>query len=106
MKQCKKCLKTKDFSSFGKHKLGANGLRPRCKDCTRIETKEYNKKPEKKVSTAKYRNKNRDKLKQSYRKYRTGLTDIQFKTLISVQENKCDICKTKFTDTPRVDHNH
>lgn len=35
MKTCTKCGLEKSFSEFGKHKEGANGLRPYCKQCHR-----------------------------------------------------------------------
>ncbi len=38
MKQCTKCLELKSFDNFSKFR---NGLRPTCKACRRIESREY-----------------------------------------------------------------
>lgn len=44
MKVCTKCLCEKPLLSFGKHKLGHNGIRSTCKDCDNIYNKEYHQK--------------------------------------------------------------
>lgn len=41
MKICSKCKKLKDESEFHKHSRNKDGLRNVCKECRKIETKEY-----------------------------------------------------------------
>lgn len=41
MKTCTKCGDTKPLDAFGKHKLGAGGLRPRCRVCHNAESKAW-----------------------------------------------------------------
>ena len=41
MKTCTKCGETKPLDCFGKHKLGAGGLQPRCRVCHNAESKAW-----------------------------------------------------------------
>jgi hypothetical protein len=41
MKTCTKCNDTKDLSSFGKYTKNKDGLKEVCKDCRKLEAKEY-----------------------------------------------------------------
>lgn len=41
MKTCTGCGLTKPFADYSKHKLGKNGLRPRCKTCSSAEKAEW-----------------------------------------------------------------
>jgi len=41
IKICNKCKLEKNVSSFGKHKSAKDGFRHVCKECRKIETKEY-----------------------------------------------------------------
>lgn len=63
MKRCSGCGAQKPFSEFTKHKLGRDGLRPRCKACTSEEAAEYRARTVAKRSAynREYRAKNRDR---------------------------------------------
>jgi 5-methylcytosine-specific restriction endonuclease McrA len=71
-KVCTKCKSTKPFSEYGKHSMGAGGLRPSCKECRKIEHKEYLQKngDKKRAANALYRQKNKEKIKISDALYR------------------------------------
>lgn len=57
MKRCTKCGISKPFEAFTKHKLGRDGLRPRCRECTA-------------AANAVYRARNQDKIKAYNATYR------------------------------------
>ena len=40
-KKCSKCKKTKLIEEFHRHKLCPDGHRPQCKECRKVESKEY-----------------------------------------------------------------
>lgn len=63
VKVCKKCGRELPFSAFTKHKLGRNGLRPHCKDCTAIESAAYRARTvaQRAEYNARYRRQNRDR---------------------------------------------
>lgn len=72
MKTCTKCKISKDITEFGKHMVGKNGLRPRCKVCRRADGKAYRSaNPEKvKASQKAYVKANPEKRKATCKAYR------------------------------------
>lgn len=95
MKICLGCGLEKPKSEFSKHKLGKEGLRPRCKKCCLLEQ-------------------NIDRKTNGYRaliKYRYGITYEEYLKFIDDQGSRCRICNVLFDNTKRntkpcVDHNH
>lgn len=112
MKVCTKCGTEKPHSEFGRKSDQRDGLNTWCKMCVNEYTIVYNKKnPERRrESTRRWREKNRDKYKSSYRgthlkKY--GLTLQEYTTLLEQQGGVCAICacapcRRRFA----VDHDH
>jgi hypothetical protein len=41
-----------------------------------------------------------------FRIVRYGITEEQYQQLVTLQENKCAICKREFVRTPHIDHDH
>jgi len=72
MKRCSKCRIKKDFSDFGKNKKSKDGLKSACKECLRIDWKEYYNKNKEKVlkKNKKYLLENPDKKKEIDERYR------------------------------------
>jgi hypothetical protein len=72
-KKCSKCGEIKDISSFYRHKRSLDGYDPRCKDCSRIYSKEYRKKQAKHLTICKslYRQLNVEKIREYRKKYRS-----------------------------------
>lgn len=67
MKKCTKCETEKPLSGFGKHAMGAGGLRAACRECCRSEAKaRYAANPEKhRVQLRASRARNPDRTKQA-----------------------------------------
>tara|TARA_B110000977_G_scaffold15929_1_gene19447 strand:+ start:156 stop:485 length:330 start_codon:yes stop_codon:yes gene_type:complete len=68
---------------------------------------------DKKQYKKEYDLKNKDKIKQSWRKYslrvRYNITTEQYDTILKQQNNCCDVCgehESKFKNSLCVDHNH
>lgn len=78
MKICKGCLKEKSLNEFSKHQSTKDGLRTKCKECRRLEYKEYreNNKDKELERHKKYREENKEKIKEASRKYYTENKDI------------------------------
>jgi len=91
MKTCTKCQITKEFTEFGAHKAGKNGLRSECKQCRK--SRPY----DRKVQLNRY-------LKSAY-----NITLEDYDAMLAEQNGVCFLCGT---DNPgkygrfSVDHNH
>lgn len=97
---CRTCLIQQDLSQFGEYKIrGVKRRRKECKSCRRKkEAKRYAENPEV-----------RDKMKQRAAAYhlmsRYGLTENCVAEMITIRDNKCDICKNELVK-PNVYHCH
>jgi|WetSurMetagenome_2_1015567.scaffolds.fasta_scaffold78746_3 hypothetical protein len=95
-KVCSKCGRTLDCSLFTVNKTSKDGLRSSCKECQR-ETQ------------AKYREANRDKLRDRQLQARFGITVEEFNLILEGQGGRCAICRkpaSVFSTNLAVDHDH
>ncbi len=78
MKVCKGCSKEKSLDEFSKHSSTKDGLRAKCKECRRLEYKEYreNNKNKELERHKKYKEENKEKIKKASRKYYIENKDI------------------------------
>ena len=69
MKTCTKCGETKPLDCFGKHKLGAGGLRPRCRVCHGAEGKAWKQaNEERRAATSKqWKQDNKERIRETDR---------------------------------------
>lgn len=123
MKLCRKCGLFKCLDQFGLDKNKADGLRTHCKECNSREYKKwYYKDTERsKLVSKEWRDKNQDKRKEMWNKYRTrdkelkllkmyGITFDQYLLMLESQAFQCKICLVDLeTISPKhihVDHCH
>src|SRR5688572_25447976 len=85
MKTCSKCLVEKSFDNFHKQPQGKNGLHPRCKGCRRQQYKDYYDNYEKERQRVKHN-------PVRWRKYKYGLNDTDYASMLEAQDGKCKIC--------------
>lgn len=116
-KICRKCLIEKTANSFGNTKQNKDGLKSYCKECIRIDSKEYVKRnPEKRKNTLEmyyennrekeldrlrlYKIKNPKKRKETYKKYYENNKDL-------INKKQYQINKRKYNQdiTYRIKHN-
>lgn len=96
MIQCTKCKELKEQHQFYKDKQKKTGYRPDCKKCSSIKSAEWAKKN---VANRKF----------NVLKSATGVTKKQYLELLTLQDEKCAICKMSIIDNKRnlsVDHCH
>ena len=101
MKVCSKCgiLKSLSEYSFKRPKGRKPGLQPRCKECAKIDTQEWNKK-------------NAHRKRDMYLKRTYDISENEYNAMIYSQNNSCFICNTEFDfgvfgpNSPVVDHDH
>jgi hypothetical protein len=96
MKKCTKCKQVKDLSLFFKDKQKKDNLGSQCKECVTKQTTEYSKN-------------NRENTRFNQLKFTTGVDKKLYLDLLSLQNNKCAICKAEFGITKKkfsVDHCH
>ena len=78
-KTCKGCLIEKSIDNFGKHKIGLNGLRSRCRACRKIEAAEANSRPDIKIQNynrkVKWRRENEEQYKAVDKAWRLANPD-------------------------------
>ena len=72
LKTCLKCGENKALNSFSKYKRSKDGVRSRCKECLKLEGKEYRIKNNEQLKKreAVYRADNKEKLKQQHKDFR------------------------------------
>lgn len=99
MKICKKCKFKKELTEFSKRLESKDGLRPWCKTCENLYTKNYYKKyPEKVYNEKKLKNfktwyKNNPERVRNNRLIREyGITQNDYVRMLSEQNNVCLIC--------------
>lgn len=113
MKQCNKCLKTKELVDFHKKKSGSFGVKAECKECCRQWQRQHYNKPE---------NKKKRLDRQSSEKYQLYIRSFRLKTKYGLSlndyqtmlESQNGVCKTCGTNSPggrkdtyfHVDHCH
>ena len=92
-KVCSKCYEEKEVCEFGKKLTNKDGLQSRCKECRKIETKEYfNKYPDRNKEIWK---KNKETLTKNYKKWYEKNTDysknwrLKNKEKINSQKKEC-----------------
>lgn len=73
MRKCTECGKEKQSSDFGKHKLGRDGLRPKCKECTRVYDAAYRAANADRAKL--YRDQHRDDSRAYYKKWKIKNAD-------------------------------
>ena len=92
-KVCTTCKEEKDLSLFSKNKTKTSGYQTYCKLCAHARR-------------AQWARDNTDKVRVYRLAYTYGLTPEEFDSMLSLQENKCKVCKAPFTKTPHIDHDH
>lgn len=110
-KICTKCKEIKDLSEFDKRSRSKDGLKSRCKTCSRKDhylwqkSNPNNKYKSKRNHELKNPDKTRDKkLRQKY-----GLTSKEYDDILNKQNESCAICKrhkSEFKKALHTDHNH
>lgn len=109
MKTCQRCNVDKLPMDFHKNKRQIDGLHPVCVAC-RGEYYKKNKqklKPKPKESSKKYRDNNKEKIKNYYLIQRFGISLEQFNTMAIKQNNVCKICSNVENGRAlAVDHCH
>src|SRR5258708_28809601 len=53
-----------------------------------------------------WRKNNPERIQTHLRKSNYGITQEKFEFLLKKQNNRCAICRAKFTQTPHIDHDH
>jgi hypothetical protein len=87
LKTCAKCQTEKDISDFKNGKGSAIGW---CRPCFKVYRQQYWK----------------TKGKDTYHKYKYGLSKDEYQQLLDTQQNKCKLCELTLSKTPDVDHCH
>jgi len=103
-KQCTSCRKTKDISSFGKHKGYRLGVRAVCNECRRIANKE---RPKEGRHQEYVRNKQHALDRELFSNY--GITREQYNEMIIKQDYLCAICGKHQSESHKglhTDHCH
>ena len=106
MKTCSKCKQIKDLENFYRNRSCIDGRAHRCKDCSNEATVSWQKRNKEKVKS--YRN---GKNGPYWRKWRYGITQEQYETILSSQNNSCKICQKPHDPSEkmgrlRCDHDH
>lgn len=105
-KKCSSCQKDLSLENFPPDSKGIAGRHNYCYTCHNIKQREKYQ-TEKQGNTSWYQ--------QRLKKQRTnfilktyGITSEQYDRLVEVQNNRCSLCYTEFSDKnkPRLDHNH
>jgi len=121
MRICSKCDETKSEAEFERRKDRKSGFKSACRACNnRVNAKWKENNPEKaraasRASAAKFYIDNPDRVKANglralrFRKY--GISEIDMKVRLKLQEGRCLICQKEFSSesrmtVPSVDHDH
>lgn len=98
-KVCKKCNLEKELSEFNKDKYALDGLRYRCRKCTKAENKNhYDNNQEKEIlRTKNYQSKNKEAIKQKRKVYHKKRydSDILYKLKYNVRNRIKHFLKSK-----------
>ena len=119
-KICTKCKQEKNLSGFSLDKYKKSGLTSSCKECRKVQSKQWQfLNPKKYQQSAKnYRLNNPEKVAKSVwntkLKTKYGITEKEFDSLYTKQNGLCAICgKPEFAKTPQgnirplsIDHHH
>jgi hypothetical protein len=111
---CKHC--NKEFIPKSKHQITCASIecnKERHKETAKIRMKRVCKTEKYKAYHKEWRTKNKEKLKKKWmitnfkkKLIFYGITEQEYNDRLHQQDNKCDICKQPFIDTPYIDHNH
>ena len=97
-KICNTCKKEKSLKEFYTHNTGAKGKSPYCKECWKLQNKQYRSRPE-------YTEKRRwYKIKATY-----GLSQTEWQYRFNEQNGCCAICgrhQSELSKVLCVDHDH
>ena len=100
---CRLCNESKPSTAFSRKENNKAKISTACDECHRLRDRNrYAKDPNRRKLTAKW----------AGLKWRTGLTQDQWQTLLEAQNYKCAICETQFSvearskNNPCVDHDH
>lgn len=102
MKKCFKCKILKEITYFSRDKSKKDGLCPYCRNCDKQYAKEWRNKNivYAKKRELRYREKNSEKIKKTYKTYSTKLRQI----VIDHYGKKCVCCKEKEDVFLTIDH--
>lgn len=99
-KQCAKCGLEKEITEYSlkRPKNRKPGLQPRCKECAKQDTKDWNER-------------NKASAKDRYLQRTYGITEQEYLSRLLIQNNSCLLCKREFSNewgatAPVVDHCH
>lgn len=95
MKTCPKCKITKPYSAFAKHKRRYDGLQSYCRACKSTTDKSYYESNSEIIKAQKV---------HQARKYKYGLTEEAYVTMLEQQNGLCACCK--LVPPVHVDHDH
>jgi hypothetical protein len=73
MRKCTKCGEGKPPEAYGKHQVTADGLRPQCKECTKVKDAEY--RAANKAKAKAYREQHREKARAYHKVWRAENRD-------------------------------
>lgn len=102
-KKCSRCKKEKEVKEFHKSKKDILNRKPACKECIKIDSKEYYlnniRKIKQRVShyNKKYPEKHKILRTNNHLQKRYGLNLKEYKILLKYQNSVCAICKQKET---------
>jgi hypothetical protein len=106
-KICIRCNQNKEITEFAKQKKTKDGIRPECKDCTKIKSKKYYYNNQTKV-LARAREYNKTEYRKNYcRKYANErLKKLREQTATRPRPEKCECCMEKSPRGVVWDHDH
>lgn len=93
MKICSKCRKKKSKSQFYRDAQKSSGFRPDCKTCVNAKSLAWSKA-------------NPERRRHISRKHIYGISEAEYKKLLTQQKSVCKICKKKDHRHLGVDHDH
>lgn len=96
--QCSICKDPKPKNSFYKRKNRPKGIASACKACSKLRTDNYikNNKEKRKQTVRKWVNKNTDRMREHWRKYNKNNSDKLYALMISLKQNPCMDCGNSF----------
>lgn len=106
-KKCLDCREIKPLTDYHHDKRRPDGRVAQCKPC-RMEYRKrwYAAHREDQIAyAAEWKQKNRDRLPHYGRKFRHGITQVEYEAMVVIQDGACAVCGRRDGDL-RVDHDH
>ncbi len=103
-KTCTKCKQKKTLDAF--YFCARDGVTAQCKECIRAQERARAEKPEVKARKKAWWKTNKHKKRIYNIKEIYGVSEEEYKALLTEQDNCCGICEKEFVISPCVDHDH